>query len=358
MSHYEQRLERDLDALQQRIAGMASDVQQGLANALQALQKHDSQLAATTILADHPINRTMREIDAACHAFIAVHLPSGKHLRLLSSVIRVNIALERIGDYAVTIARASAQMSKPPADRLAHELERFGSEVQVMVKQAISAFNELNADLARGTMVLEREMEFDLDGIYAELMSNPDQSSAQTLLTMFSVFTHLKRAADQAKNLCEEAVFAATGETKEPKVYNILFLDQENSCASQMAEAIARKTFPGSGKYSSAGAKPASRVDADTVTFLTERGFDVSSAQTSAINLSEHELAELHLVVSLQGKVSDYIAQLPFHTSAIEWDVQVPEGAPANDEQRTTIYRELSSQISDLMYMLRGNDAP
>ena len=356
MSHYEERLERDLTALLTRIKTMSEMVQRGLADAVRALQKGDKQLAANTILADHPINRTMREIDAACHAFIAVHLPSGKHLRLLSSVIRVNIALERIGDYAVTIARASVQLAEPPSGRMAHELERFGSEVQVMLEQSITAFNELNAELARGTMVLETEMEFDMDGIYAELMSNPEQSNAKSLLTTFTVFTNLKRAADQAKNLCEEAVFAATGKTKVPKVYNILFLDQDNSSVSQMAEALARRSFPGSGRYRSAGTNPAAAVDQATVQFLADLGVDISTATPSKIDFSEHELAELHLVISLQGPVSDYLPLLPFHTSSIEWNVAATESPQG--EELTATYRELGSHIKELMQLLRGEDAP
>lgn len=361
MSHYEERLERDLNALRKRIAEMGAQVQLALTNALRALQRGDHELAVNTILADHPINRTMRKIDAACHAFIAVHLPSGQHLRLLSSVIRTNIALERIGDYAVTVARASEQLAKAPQGRMAHELERFGSEVLVMTGQAIAAFNELNADLARGTMVLEQEMEFDLDGIYAELMANPEHSNATSLLTAFTVFTHLKRAADQAKNLCEDTVFAATGETKVPKVYNILFIDRDNSSISQMAEAIARKTFPGSGNYSSAAATPASSVDVTTREFLSGLGIDIGDARPSPANFTEHELAELHLVVALQDRVADTLPQLPFHTSGLEWDVgaaALEPGQSPDEEQLKSIYRELSSRISELMQLLRGQDAP
>lgn len=361
MSHYEERLERDLDALQQRIRGMADKVQKGVADAVLALQKGDHQLAAKTILADHPINRTMREVDAACHAFIAVHLPSGKHLRLLSSIIRANIALERIGDYAVTIARASEQLSKPPSGRMAHELERFGYEVLVMLGQSITAFNELNPELARGTMVLEESMEFDLDGIYAELMANPEDTGAKPLLNIFTVFTHLKRVADQAKNLCEEAIFAETGETKVPKVYNILFLDRDNSCASQMAEALARKAFPGSGTYQSAGANPATQLDKATVDFLAGLGVDISGATPSPIDFTEHQLAEFHLVISLQGPVSGYLPQLPFHTSGVEWEIGaagLQPGSSPDEETMKTMYRELGSQIRDLMHLLRGEDAP
>ena len=98
-------------------------------------------------------------------------------------------------------------------------------------------------------MVLEEQMENNLDIVYAELMANDDREAVKNVLAMFAVFTQLKRVADQAKNVCEETVFAATGDTKTPKIYNILFLDEDNSCLSQMAAAIARKNFPGSGVY-------------------------------------------------------------------------------------------------------------
>lgn len=357
MSHYEERLERDMGALREQLAAQAEQVQLGLSHAITALQKGDHRLAAEVILADHPINRTMREIDAACHAFVAIHLPSGRHLRMLSSMIRANISLERIGDYAVTIARASEQLAEPPSGHMAHELERFGSEVRLMVEQAVSAFNDLNADLARGTMVLEKELKYDQDGIYAELMSNPEDVAAKSLLTTFMVFAHLKRAADQAKNLCEDTVFAVTGQGKTPKVYKILFVDADNAGLSQMAEALARKSFPGSGNYSSAGAAPASAVNAATAAFLHDKGLDLSGATPSPIDFTDHELAEFHLVVSLDGAVREHIPQLPFHTLGLEWDIASLGDSP-DEESLTAAYRELSTRIADLMQVLRGSDAP
>ena len=83
----------------------------------------------------------MREIDRLCHKFIAVHLPSGTHLRLLSSIIRMNIELERIGEYAVTISREEVQLSSPPAGMTGREIERLSSETLLMLNQSIKDFN-------------------------------------------------------------------------------------------------------------------------------------------------------------------------------------------------------------------------
>lgn len=358
MSHYEQRLERDLHQIRAGIAAMTGQVQTGIRNAIHAFQTGDSQLAAQTILDDHAINRAMREIDRLCHAFIAVHLPSGAHLRLLSSAIRANIALERIGDYAVTIARASSQLSAPPDGSMGRELDRIANEASVMLEQAIDAFNTLNAEKARSTMVLEQEMEYDLESVYSALTSNPDRESVKELLVVFVVLTHLKRVADQAKNLCEETVFAVTGESKAPKVYHILFVDEDDSCLAKMAELVARKAHPGSGNYSSSGRNPAATLNPDMVRFMETHGFDLGGAGPSPLDLTPQELVDKHVIVSLQGPVKAYFPQLPFHTTALEWDVGSVPGNGGQAERWEVLYRDIASRVRELMETLRGPNAP
>ena len=361
MSHYEERLERDLARIRERVAKMAALVEGGIKNAMHSLQTGNQTLAAATILADHQTNRSMREIDQLCHGFIALHLPSAGHLRLLSSVIRANIELERIGDYAVTIAREAIQLSAPPGGPMARELERVGSETQLMLRQAIKAFNELNADMARTTMLMEEQMENDLDIIYAELMTNEDREAVKNLLAIFAVFNQLKRVADQAKNLCEETVFAATGDAKAPKVYNVLFVDEDNSCLSQIAEAIARKYFPGSGVYTSAGRRPAASLNTAMTGFMEQHGIHLGDTKPKAVDMTPLELTTQHLIISLQGPVNTYFKQIPFHTTPLEWDIGP---APADDDQEKAgkrleeIYREIATQVRDLMETLRGEGAP
>ena len=359
MPHYEERLEKDLNDLREEIAAMAALVETAVRNAMHALQTGNKKLAAATVLSDHPINRAMRKIDAMCHKFIALHLPSGAHLRLLSSVIRANIELERIGDYAVTISREALQLTAPPSGSMALELERVGNETQTMLQQAIEAFNELNAEKARATMVLEENMENNLDIIYAELMANDEHEAVKSVLAMFAVFTQLKRVVDQAKNLCEEAVFSATGDTKAPKVYNILFLDEDNSCLSQMAAAIAAKNYPGSGVFTSAGRAPAGSINPALVEFLENRGISLADKAPAPIDLTPLEVSALHVIVSLQGPVSNYFEQVPFHTTPLEWDVgEAPAaGGKVDTARMEEIYREIALQVRDLIETLRGEDA-
>ena len=106
-------------------------------------------------------------------------------------------------------------------------------------------------------MGMADQVERTFDTVFADLLAEEGRRRIKDLFGLLVVFNALERVSDQAKNICEETVFAVTGEGKAAKVYNILFIDEDNSCQSQMAEAMARKSFPHAGRYTSAGRQPA-----------------------------------------------------------------------------------------------------
>ena len=155
MSHYEERLERDLKMIRGRVAEVKAEVDVAVRNGVNALLRLDRKLAAQTILGDHPINRATREIDRLCHAFVARHLPSAGILRYVSSVLRLTVVLERIGDYGVTIARESVQLTEPAPESVAHDIEMLCDQSLRMLRSAMQAFEEGSADRALGTKSVE-----------------------------------------------------------------------------------------------------------------------------------------------------------------------------------------------------------
>ena len=356
MSHLEQRLEHDLQEIREQVASMGSAVEQGLENSFLALQTADEKLAFSTILSDLPINRQMRRIDKLCHAFIAVHLPSAGHLRLLSSVIRANIILERIGDYAVTIARESVQMGTAPEGRLAPDLGRISSEVMLVLRESIGAFNDLNAERARSAMKLADQVERNMDGIYAELLNSADNGGdVRSIMICLIIFSQLKRVADQAKNLSEETIFVETGEAKAPKTYRILFVDEENSSVGPMAEIIARKIFPDIGIYNSGGVKLQDSLDSNMVSFMQDRSFDLDEIEPKQLDKRREYLSEFHVIVGLNQSVHDAVGDIPFRTSALNWgELEIPQNDDA--EAWEALYKNLALEIRELMTLLRGEE--
>lgn len=358
MSHYEERLENDLDNIRNEVSKLAGWVDEAVNNSVHALLSGNEALASATILGDGPINRKMREIDSLCHQFVAVHLPSGGHLRLISSVIRTNIALERIGDYAVTISRELQQLNVDLDESLAVGIELLASEVQLMLKQAVTSFEDNNIELARSTIAMASQVDNTLSGLYAGLNDESTGCSLKERFAVFSVYHRLERIADQAKNLCEQTIFTVSGEGKASKVYHILFIDDDNSCLSQMAEAVARKHFPESGNFLSvAGGTLATGLSEGLLEFMDGHGMPITNVELRANDLTPLQLSGFHVIVSLQAPVSSYIQNPPFNTTQLTWELNsVPEACVCDAQAYENIHRELSVRIKDLMVLLRGED--
>src|SRR2546425_10500922 len=95
---------------------MAGLAERSLRSSLQALVERNRQLAYAIILRDQYIDEMEKEIDRLCLEFLVRQQPVALHLRFAYATIKINLELERIGDYAESIARQVLKISalEPP----------------------------------------------------------------------------------------------------------------------------------------------------------------------------------------------------------------------------------------------------
>jgi phosphate transport system protein len=350
MRHFEERMERDLEIIRGLVWKIGDDVETALYNAKKTLILRDSDLAYKTVLGDHPINRDARECDRLCHTFIARHLPGAGHLRSIASTTRVSVALERIGDYAVTMCREALQISSPLTAQLNREIDaRFDESIGIL-RDARKSFYEGNAEMAIAVIKMARGVQSQMDHVYAALFAEDDRMDGASMSAVFVVFSMLKRVADQAKNICDQTIYAVKGIAKMPKIYRVLFLDQPGSGVGQLAAAIGRKDFPQSGHFMAATPGAAEPVPPALLDFLNERGLPDEDLVTEQLEVTKYDLDDFVVIVSLAGKVQDYISNVPFHTSALNW--ALPDGGDLDET-----YRTLREEIHQLMTLMAGDDA-
>ena len=352
--NYEQRLEDDVARITRQVIAISADVDRALQNSMRALLESDLDLGYSTILGDHAINRQVWDLDRRCHSFVVRHLPSAKHLRMVSAVLRIGHELERIGDYAGTIGRVVGQLRNTPPPPIARNIELLGGQARQMLRQSIRAFENHDVDEARATMVIENQIDAMFDKLFNDLGAQEGKHPAKALFLWLIVLNRLERVSDRAKNICDEVVFWTTGEGKTPKVFNILFVDQRNGCVSQMAEALARKSFPESGRYSSAGTEPVETLNEAVAEFMDGLGCDLSRHYPKPLERSAEALSSYHVIVGLGLDPADVISETSFQTVLLEWE-GLP--CPLSAEEAETSSRTLVHQINGLMEILHGEGA-
>lgn len=353
MSHFEQRLEADLGKIRDFVWNMGEDVQHALLNAKRALLTRDEELAYATVLGDNPINRASRACDRMCHTFIARHLPGAGHLREMAAIIRVNVALERMGDYAVTISRESLQLPEDLPELFILQIDALADDVLQILHDSRVAFRDDNAEGAKVLMQSAKRVEGKMDAIYDILFDDKREMGARAALTTFVVFNLLKRVADQAKNICDQTVYAVRGVAKIPRVYHFLFVDRPGSSAGQLAVAIGRKVYPTSATFSVADEAGGQGVSPALASFLEQTGLPAEDLATESLRRLESDFSDYDVIISLAGKTREHIAKIPFHTSALEWTLPEGDGSEGFD----SLYRALRSEITALMDLLAGDEA-
>ncbi len=362
MSGYTGRTTRDLEAIRGRIADVGRRSAGAVRAAVAALMAGDLDASTAVVLGDLAINRDVRALDALCHRFVSVHRPSAGHLRLISSVLRLNVGLERVGDQAVTIAREALQLGGPPPV-LGEALRQMAAQSSEMLEAALRAWSARDVALARETAGVARQVDSSLAAVLRGVLgegSGGGASLAQTY-ALLVIFSSLERVSDQAKNVCEETIFTVTGEGKPPKVYRLLFVDRDNAGISQLAQAIARAAWPGSGDYHSAGWEPAPRIDPGMAELLDRWGLVLPNPRPLRAPTRSEDLADYHVVVALAPGAREALPPLPFHTVLVRWELPDHPGGDPQDAQVQhrfeALYRQLSGRVEGLVRTLRGEGA-
>ncbi|MDE2995322.1 MAG: hypothetical protein OXT73_01080, partial [Bacteroidota bacterium] len=321
MSLLEQRLANDLQDIQSGILRLGRGVHKALSQATTGLLTGDKALSYRTVLGDHPINREVDTLNLKCHRFIAKHLPSAGHLRFISSSLRIIILIERLGDYAVTISREAAQLDSPLQGSFKTDLEKMASDALDMLEKSLNAYENQDASLAEETAGLAKKVDRDYVLAYSDLLvPEGGNLSRRDQFGRLVIIRQIERVSDQAKNLCEEVVFAETGETKQRRRYRLLFLDQKDDGMTHMAVALCRKYHADRIAADSMGASPADAIRTDVRELCEHKGLDLSGLDPSGLYKNVSLWANHDVHVTINSDISDYVAELPYGVVPVRWD--------------------------------------
>lgn len=203
-----------LKALSREVVRMLDLVRDLLEESIDTLVRQDLEGARGIGRKDDAIDRLMEEIEEKSIALIALQQPAAKDLRILFSIVKMVTDIERVGDYAVNIAREVVVMGKEPRYFNIQDIERMRDIILGMLEDTKKSFLEEDAYLA---LKVGKEDEL-IDEIYKDFYSdvlhriheNEDYIRQGTKLLF--VGRHLERMADHITNICEKVVYIIRGE--------------------------------------------------------------------------------------------------------------------------------------------------
>lgn len=353
MSHLEQSLERDLARISGKVQQMAALVEAALYDAMRSLTEGSRQLAYLVILRDQRIDELEKELDRLSLEFVVRQQPVARHLRFAYAAIKVNTELERVGDYAESIARQVLALSDMTLELPKDLFAELGGCAIPMVSAAVQAFTGQDADLAKRTMESEERadrLRHQLSHRLVELF----QAGAippEAVPPLQNIANRLERVADQAKNICQDVLYLCTGEYAKhigSEAFRLLFVDQDNSSVSQMAEALGNALGQPKFIFASAGLDAGPLAPA-TVAFMRDKGHDISRQHSKSVEQVPN-LGHYQILVALTQEAEQVFPPPPTKVVCLDWSVSgsPQQGGPAESALERS-YRFLEAHIRDLV---------
>lgn len=208
----------DIDGLMDRLVETAEVCDDMLADALQALVASGSPGADAVIERDNEVDRAYEQIQHGVLRLFALQAPVASDLRLLAAMLHVNIHVERLGDYATSIAKMARVASGLVDDpELAGQLDEMGRVARDVSRESIRSFAAGDEGLARQLPGLDDRVDQLNIGIFRRLveLASKDEDRLEWATHMVLVARSLERYGDHAVDIGEQTVFAVTGETIE-----------------------------------------------------------------------------------------------------------------------------------------------
>jgi phosphate transport system protein len=209
--------QEELDQLEAGLQEEGALVLRVLRGALNALAQRDVELADDVIAFDDDVDQRYLQIEEGVQSLLARQTPVATDLRLVLALLHANLHLERMADYAVTIAKLTKLVADVEGDpMLVQTLQEMGDRAEEMTRVALDAF--ANRDLAAAESLVELDELIDRSNRrfverVVEVAGEPGM--LEWVLRMVIVSRTLERIGDHAVDIGEQTAYLLTAEFRE-----------------------------------------------------------------------------------------------------------------------------------------------
>lgn len=208
------QFEEDLEKLHNQFYAMGNEVLSQINRTVRAFVTHDRELARQVIEDDAEVNEYEVKLEKKSLEIIALQQPVSQDLRTVITVLKASSDLERMGDHAVSIAKATVRMKgEVRIESVEDAISKMGRDVKNFVEETLNAYLNGNVDQAYAVAAMDEKINQYFDDI-RDLATEEIKQNPELIVTgrdYFQVISYLERIGDYAKNICEWVVYFETG---------------------------------------------------------------------------------------------------------------------------------------------------
>ena len=193
---------------------MGNEVLSQINRTVRAFVTHDRELARQVIEDDAEVNEYEVKLEKKSLEIIALQQPVSQDLRTVITVLKASSDLERMGDHAVSIAKATVRMKgEVRIESVEDAISKMGRDVKNFVEETLNVYLNGNVDQAYAVAAMDEKINQYFEDI-RDLATEEIKQNPELIVTgrdYFQVISYLERIGDYAKNICEWVVYFETG---------------------------------------------------------------------------------------------------------------------------------------------------
>jgi phosphate transport system protein len=209
--------QEELQSLEATLQEEGALVLRAVRGALNALEQRDVELADEVILFDDEVDRRYVQIEEGIQSLLARQTPVASDLRLVLAILHVNLHLERMADYCVTIAKLAKLVADVDPDmRMLEGFEEMGARAEEMIRVALDSFAARDLTGAESLVDLDELIDrANRRVVHHVLEIGGDPGLREWGLRMIVVSRALERIGDHAVDIGEQTAYLVTAEFRE-----------------------------------------------------------------------------------------------------------------------------------------------
>jgi phosphate transport system protein len=210
-------LQEELDQLEAAVQEEGELVLRALRGCLGALERQDIELADEVIAFDDEVDETYLAVEEGIQSLLARQTPVAIDLRTVLAILHVNLHLERMADYCVTVAKLTKLVAEvPPDETLMEAFDEMGGRAEEMIRISLDSLAERDLERAESLVELDELIDrANRRAVEQVIAIGGDEERREWGLRMIVVSRCLERIGDHAVDIGEQTAFLVTGEFRE-----------------------------------------------------------------------------------------------------------------------------------------------
>ena len=235
--HTTKAFDVDLRELTRMVEEMGARVLKQIADSLDALASHNSDLGQRAIAVDPEINSLQHAIEEKAVLTIARRQPMAIDLREIIGSVRISNDLERVGDLSKNIGKRILPLAADVhPENLMLGVERMGELVLGRMRGVLDSYSRRDLDLALTVWNGDEEVDSLCTSVFRELLTYMMEDAHNITYCIHLMFCakNIERMGDHATNIAETVYYIIEGRAiaeQRPK-------GDTTSFASMLAEKI------------------------------------------------------------------------------------------------------------------------